>query len=517
MSNVRSSAHQEQQWLYEVFERSPDPIVLRAIDGTIVNANDAFTKLSATPLNELRGKNLTHLLSPDAREKWSRDIEKLVQGQWTLVMAVYSSPSGRQVPVEIRLAGRTMCDGKPADILHFHDISVYHNVERALAASQRQWDRSFDAIADYMCVLDRSGKILRANRAMTQAVQDKYPDLVGQDYRSIFKPGELSLHASQFPDAVGSSPYTIGEISFQDIAGSFMVSAYPLKDENDILTGAVLIARNVTEQVRTREALKKTKTSLFHGAKMEALGRLSSGIAHDFNNMMAPIVGFSSLLLKTLKSGDPVREWVQEIADSAQRATALARQLLELSHGHPIETKDVNLTTIIRGMDNLLRTTLGENIKLALRLDEALWNVNADVSRLEQVFLNLAINARDAMPHGGQLSISTSNLTLGEDSCIANHELRAGNYVLTEFTDTGCGIPEDVSEHIFEPFFTTKKKGRGLGLATVYGIVRQFDGHIVYRSEVNKGTTFKLYLPQSPAASKRVSRSPTRKRKKRIG
>ena len=234
-------------------------------------------------------------------------------------------------------------------------------------------------------------------------------------------------------------------------------------------------------------------------SKMEAIGRLAGGIAHDFNNMLTSILGYSSLMLKMTKPDDPRHNDIHEIILAAERATALTRQLLDFSRNQAIETKNVSLNAVIQNMQEFLGRTLGEKIKLNMRLSPGLRNIKADVSRLEQVVVNLVVNARDAMPGGGQLMMETDNLCLDQNFCATHPDLAPGNYVELEISDTGCGMQPNVLEHLFEPFFTTKAKGQGtgLGLTTTYGIVKQFGGHITVYSEVGRGTTFKLYFPES--------------------
>ncbi|MDP2989296.1 MAG: ATP-binding protein, partial [Kiritimatiellota bacterium] len=269
----------------------------------------------------------------------------------------------------------------------------------------------------------------------------------------------------------------------------------------------VFIVRDITDQHATAEALKKAEVNQHQTSKMEAIGRLAGGIAHDFNNMLTSVLGYSSLMLKMTKPEDPRHNDIHEIILAAERATALTRQLLDFSRNQAIETKNVSLNTIIQNMQEFLGRTLGEKIKLNMRLDPGLRNIKADISRLEQVLINLIVNARDAMPGGGQLMIETDNLSLDQNFCATHPDLAPGNYVELEVSDTGCGMPSKVLEHLFEPFFTTKAKGKGtgLGLTTTYGIVKQFGGHITVYSEVGRGTTFKIYFPESQEASAAVS------------
>ncbi|MBU4247136.1 MAG: PAS domain S-box protein [Verrucomicrobia bacterium] len=484
-------------WLQAIFTQSPDGIVVQTLDGTILAANDMFIKMFSAKKEQVVGKNIQDLIPADQRNRWQHDINKLIHAEWTLAEGISLQSNGRRMPIQINLVAQVDYDGQQAIILHLRDIAVFYSVEQALVASEGQWERSFDAITDSMCLLDRSGRILRANQAMTQRFQSVNSSLVGQNYLDIFG----CIHRPGTPaacDLVNDAPCTIDDISFPNIEGWFCISTFPLKDSQTALTGAILIIKDITEAYKMRDALKKSESGLRQAAKMEAVGRLAGGIAHDFNNILTSILGFSSLILRTLTKDDPTRTDIEEIVHAAERATALTRQLLDFSHERALETKAVQLNTVIKNIETFLRRTIGEDIKLALQLSEGLWNVQADESRLEQILVNLSINSRDVMPKGGQLIIETSNQILDRSFCSIHPKITPGHYVLLDVSDTGHGMPPEVLDHIFEPFFTTKEKGKGtgLGLTTIYSIVRQFGGCISCYSEVDKGTTFKIYLPR---------------------
>ncbi len=485
------------QWLEDVFAKTTDGIVLMALDGTILNANPAFARILGRNVESICGKQIQDLIPAQQRAQWTHDIEKLINASWTVAEGISLQATPPQVPLEIHLIAHVRYENQPAVVLQLRDVTIFHTVERALMMSEDQWARSFDAISDVMCLLDRSGHTLRANRSMTRLFQSTPGNLIGRHYRELF--GDLTPPGgASAGDLVSAAPCEIEEITFPHTNGWFSVSTYPLHDNENVQNGAILIAKDITESRALRKSLKTNENHLRQAAKMEAIGRLASGIAHDFNNLLTSILGFSSLIFRSLKADDPHRKDLQEVIRAAERATSLTRQLLYFSQEQKLDTKTVQLNSVIENIESFLHRTIGENVRLNMRLSKELWLIRADISRLEQILINLSINARDAMPKGGQLTIETSNQSLDAGFCQSHPGLQPGRYILIEISDTGHGMPPEVLEHIFEPFFTTKKKGKGtgLGLTTIYGIVSQLGGYIACDSEVSKGTSFNIYLPQ---------------------
>ena len=249
--------------------------------------------------------------------------------------------------------------------------------------------------------------------------------------------------------------------------------------------------------VEASGAREKNEAEVLHARKMEAVGRLASGLAHDFANLLTLISGYSEILLGRLGANDPSRPELDEIRKAAHRGSGLTSQLLAFSRRHAVEPQVLELNALVLDMQNMLRRMIGEHIDLSTQLDADLDSVKADPGQIGQVIMNLAINARDAMPRGGRISIRTANADLGADHERVRLGVRPGRYVMLQVTDTGHGIDGGTLEHLFEPFFTTKAKGKGtgLGLATVYSIVKQASGDISLQSELGKGTSFTIYLP----------------------
>jgi two-component system, cell cycle sensor histidine kinase and response regulator CckA len=273
--------------------------------------------------------------------------------------------------------------------------------------------------------------------------------------------------------------------------GSYTCHVEPLRTAEGELQGAICMALDITDRKQLEEQLRQAQ-------KMEAVGRLAGGIAHDFNNLLMVIQGYADLMTERLGEGDPLRRNAEQIQTASQRATSLTRQLLAFSRKQMLAPKVLNVQSVVADMEKILRRLIGEDVQLETSSAADLGLVKADRSQIEQVILNLAVNARDAMPEGGRLTIETANVDLDESFSHSTVMLTPGPYVMLAVTDNGCGMDVETQAHIFEPFFTTKEKGKGtgLGLATVYGIVKQSGGYVWVYSEPGRGTSFKVYLPR---------------------
>ncbi|MDT4967154.1 MAG: hypothetical protein QOJ64_1891 [Acidobacteriota bacterium] len=277
----------------------------------------------------------------------------------------------------------------------------------------------------------------------------------------------------------------------------------PLTSDAGEIIGCIGLAVDVTER-------KALEMQMRHAQKMEAVGRLAGGLAHDFNNLLTIITGYSDLTLLRLGPNDPLRSNIDQVTAACDRAAGLVRHLLAFSRKQILKTEVLNLNNTVSEMNRMLPPLIGENIELVIELYPDLWQVKADSGQIEQIVANLAVNARDAMPFGGEFTIRTSNIVLDEEIVGGYESVQSGPYVLLTMSDTGHGMNHETLRRIFEPFFTTKEvgKGTGLGLSTVYGIVKQSGGYVSVESEVGRGTTFKIYLPRVDEEVGRIETSP---------
>jgi PAS domain S-box-containing protein len=371
------------------------------------------------------------------------------------------------------------------------DITELMGAEEARARLAALVESSEDAILSK--TLD--GTITTWNAAAERLYGYAAPEVIGQPASRLVPPER----ADEWRGAMqrlrqGEQVPPFGTVRLRKGGGrvEVSVSISPVRDTTTgALLGASTIARDITQRKRLEEQYLQAQ-------KMEAIGRLAGGVAHDFNNLLTIINGYGSLLLASLPAGDPNRDLVGEITKAGEHAALLTRQLLALSRKQVLHPEVLDLNDVVRETEKMLRRVIGEDIELATDLQPTLGRVHADPGQLTQVLLNLAVNARDAMPTGGPLTIETRNVYLDASYARDHAEVRPGPHVLLAVSDTGHGMAPEVRARLFEPFFTTKEpgKGTGLGLATVYGIVQQSGGHVCVYSEPGVGSTFKVYLPR---------------------
>src|SRR5215471_8972988 len=357
--------------------------------------------------------------------------------------------------------------------------------------------RSLVTNAPYgICSCDATGKILDANPAFLELLGlTSASDVIGQHIYSLYADSEQWFDLADYLRSC--APFKGLTADWKRKNGTTVVRVSGRSVTNGRKEGVVfeIFAEDVTERRALEQQLRQSQ-------KMEAVGRLAGGIAHDFNNLLMVISGYSEFLLERLGAEPHLRGPAQEIASASERASSLTRQLLAFSRKQMLAPRIVNLNDIATENLKMLTRMIGEDIDLVMTPGADLWSVRADSGQIEQVIMNLAVNARDAMPSGGKLTIETANTALDEEYARFHAPLRPGDYVMFSISDTGAGMDQETQSHIFEPFFTTKgPKGTGLGLSTVYGIVKQSGGYIWVYSEIGKGTTFKIYLPRVASAT----------------
>jgi PAS domain S-box-containing protein len=358
-------------------------------------------------------------------------------------------------------------------------------INEALRQSEEQYKGLFDSAFDGVVV--QQNRIIRSvNRAYAEMFGYNAEELIGRDILDLTPPEERDYVRSKIAEdqlvyeTVGAKKDGT-RINIEISANSCMYDGVP---------GRLAAVRDITERKLLEEQLRQSQ-------KMEAIGQLAGGIAHDFNNLLTSIIGYSELTMKRLKPKDPLRQNIEEIKKAGNRAASLTRQLLAFSRKQVLQPKVLDLNAIVTDLEKMLRRLIGEDIDLRTMLEPKLGSIKADPGQIEQVLMNLAVNARDAMPYGGKLTIETKTVHLDEEYAKRHIAVIPGHYVMLAVSDNGIGMDEQTQARIFEPFFTTKEvgKGTGLGLSTVYGIVKQSGGNVWVYSEIGRGTTFKLYLP----------------------
>jgi len=415
----------------------------------------------------------------------------VVATAFALTVSAYFSLVGEHTPGQLRTAILRLS-------LFFFLAMLICWLNAALRATQEDLRRSeanFRSLvtnAPYgICSCDSTGKILDANPAFLELLgMTSASELIGQHIFNLYADADRWFDLADYLRS--SAPFKGLTAEWKRKSGATVVRVSGRSVMNGRKEGVVfeIFAEDVTERRVLEQQLRQSQ-------KMEAVGRLAGGIAHDFNNLLMVISGYSEFLLERLGAEPHLRGPAQEIASASERASSLTRQLLAFSRKQMLAPRMVNLNDIANENLKMLTRMIGEDIDLVLVPSKNLWPVRADAGQIEQVIMNLAVNARDAMPSGGKLTIETANVTLDEDYARVHSPLRPGDYVMVAISDTGAGMDADTQSHIFEPFFTTKgTKGTGLGLSTVYGIVKQSGGYIWVYSEVGRGTTFKIYLPR---------------------
>ncbi|MCX5772905.1 MAG: PAS domain S-box protein, partial [Candidatus Hydrogenedentes bacterium] len=394
------------------------------------------------------------------------------------------------------------------------ELEERKKIEMRLRESEERYRELFDNANDIMYTHDLEGNLTSLNKAglriggytIEEALKQNAVNLVAPQYRTLIQE-TMNYEISRDE----SAPYEAALIDKDGREVPVEISTRVMHRDG-IPVGIQGTARNITERKRAEEQQRSLEAQLGQAQKMESVGRLAGGVAHDFNNLLMAILGYAEMILTHCQELTPgAREWVEEIQKAGERARNLTRQLLAFGRKQTLEMQVLDMNEVVLGFGKMLKRLIGEDIQVQTLLNPRIGAVKADAAQIEQVLLNLAVNARDAMPNGGRLIIETADVVLDDAYVAMNPYVEPGTYVMLAVSDTGCGMNAETQKMVFEPFFTTKGPGQGtgLGLATVYGIVKQHQGHISLYSELGRGTTFKIYLPRiTETAEEEVTSAP---------
>lgn len=483
-----------------------DGIITIDDHGIIESANRAAEQMFGWAAAEMVGRNINMLVpAPEhhhhdgyLRHYQDTGIGKIIGIGPREVTAVHKD--GRRVPVELAVA-EMWAGGQRHFIGAVRDITMRKQAE----AVQRELQTRLRLVADSLPVMlfqaDRDGRFQLVNRiceqwyglTRCQMLEQSIDDVPGTDFNRLWR--ELGVRALAGEAVAKESTLT----TFDGKARDVRILLTPQVAEDGGVTGCIGLVEDIT-------AIKATSAQLYRAQKMEAIGQLTGGIAHDFNNLLGIVIGNLDLLRDRLTANPDSLKLTDAALEAALRGADLNRRLLAFARRQALRPEVIDVNATLSGMVRLLQRSLGEQTTVELQCGEELWPIEVDPAQLEAAILNLGVNARDAMPAGGTLTLRTANIGLDQAFVSENPEAVPGDYVLISISDQGCGIPPDILAHVFEPFFTTKEmgKGTGLGLSMVHGFVKQSGGHIGIASESGQGTSVKLYLPRTDQAVKPV-------------
>jgi PAS domain S-box-containing protein len=497
----RKRADGDRLRLAAIVDQTSDAIISADIQGVIVSWNPGAQKLFGFSPGEAIGQPLT-MLAPDGR---SIEIDKnrslVLQGGSIQYEAKRLTKDGKEIDVWAAISPIKGAAGAVAGVSGiYRDMTGRKKAEAELERLRTAIEQAGEAIV----VTDDGGAILHVNAAFETTTGYSRQEAAGKTPR-ILKSGkhDEAFYRSLW-DTISSGRTWKGRLVDKRKDGSLHTvdgTISPVLDRAGRIVNYVAVRRDVTEQIRL-------ESELLQAQKMESVGRLAGGVAHDFNNLLTAINGYAEFVLEGLAEDDPKRQDVKEILAAGGRAAGLTRQLLAFSRKQILNLEVVDIHASVGATGKMLRRLIGEDIKLESKLAAHPCLIKADVGQIEQVLLNLAVNARDAMPQGGTLTFETRIAAADDDFSSKHPDLPRGPLVCLSVRDTGCGMIDEVRAHLFEPFFTTKEKGKGtgLGLAMVFGIIKQSGGDIEVESAPDRGTTFRIYLPQIDASAQNKDR-----------
>jgi len=484
------------QWR-AIVDGSADAIALLSSDGTIQFVTAAIERLSGYAPGELIGKSAFDLIHPDDRAAVREAFRCGAAAPGVPIRVEYRSrhKDGSWRRREVVAVNRLADPSIAAFVINYRDTTARDRSDAVLIERERIYQSTFDDALIGIAQTSLEGAFLRVNRHLCDLLGYTPEELTATDFMTISHPDDLvqDVEARSAMVAGVIDRYT-REKRYRRKDNRFVWTRLTVSIHRGLASQPsyfISIIEDITERNRAEGELRQAH-------KMEAVGRLAGGIAHDFNNLLTAIVGYADLVLTQLPTESVLRKDVEEIRRAGHSAASLTRQLLAFSRKQVLTPQILDLNASVSNLKKLLHRLIGEHIRLEWRLSTPLDRVRADAGQIEQVILNLALNARDAMVTGGTLSIETANVELDHSYVVDHPGAQAGPHVMLAISDTGVGMDKAVQQHVFEPFYSTKAPGQGtgLGLATVYGIVKQSGGSIFVYSEPGHGTTFKIFLPR---------------------
>jgi PAS domain S-box-containing protein len=486
-------------------EASPDMIFIVDGNGYVKYVNSFAAKQFRSSPEAIIGKRTKDLFPSDISDRQWQNLKKVFETGKPVYAENKATLLDRDMWLSTWLAPLLNEAGDVYSVLGIsRDITEHRRAEEALIKSQNKYMDLYENANDMIFTLDLLGNFTSINRAAYASFGYRVEELLGKGLQDVLTPESfeyamttLQRAVAEKSDLMGIQPWEFEGLKKDGTKVLLEVRARLILEDGNVM-GVQAIARDITERKQSEEEKAFLQEQLRQSQKMEAIGRLAGGIAHDFNNLLTIIGGYSALSFLELKEEDPLKGNIRAVQKATERAANLTRQLLAFSRRQPMEMKVLDLNATLRDMDKMLRRVIGEDIKLVTHLAEDLGRTKTDPGQIEQVIMNLVVNARDAMPEGGRLTIETANVELDEAYVRGHVGVKPGRYLMLSVSDTGAGMTQEVKERVFEPFFTTKVtgKGTGLGLSTVYGIVKQSGGNIWVYGEPEKGAAFKIYLPR---------------------
>lgn len=478
-------------------------------DGRILSWNSGAARLKGYSAREIVGQNFSRFYTPDDQAAGlpQRGLATAKQSGRFATEGWRVRKDGTRFWASVVIDAIRDDDGALIGFAKVtHDITERQEAQQRLLESERRYRRLVEAVVDYAIFqLDPDGIVSTWNVG-AQRIKGYTPnEIIGSHFSRFYTEDDRTAGVPEraLKRAAAEGRYEAEGWRLRKDGSRFWASVVidPIYDDSRTLVGFAKVTRDITERMEAQRTLKETQEQLAVAQKMEAVGQLSGGIAHDFNNLMMIVLGNLEAAQRHIKQFSPsgnLQRALNNATRGAQRASALTSRLLAFSRRQPLDPKQIEVNKFVTGAVDFLQRSLGETVQIQGIGAAGLWPIEADPNQLESALVNLAINARDAMPNGGKLTVEAANVFADEDYARANPELSPGQYVVICVSDTGTGMPPDVVNHVFEPFFTTKEAGHGtgLGLSQVYGFVKQSGGHVKIYSELDHGTTVKMYFPR---------------------